>query len=116
MPCTFTISASTASDPPPLSGRVIAIGKIADIFGGSGISESYLTESNRAGMAEVATGRLVSIPDRPRVGLNDLYLRRGRYVEPEPPQVVEGPIVMSAPSDAIHLPHQRTDHVEVTWR
>ncbi len=31
----------------------------------------------------------------------------GRYAEPEQPTVVEGPIVMSAPSDAIHLPHQR---------
>ena len=33
----------------------------------------------------------------------------GRYVEPEPPLVVEGPIVMSAPSDAIQLPLQRTE-------
>ncbi len=31
----------------------------------------------------------------------------GRYVEPEPPLVVEGPIVMSAPSDAVQIPHQR---------
>ncbi|MEU4218677.1 nitrate- and nitrite sensing domain-containing protein [Actinoplanes sp. NPDC026623] len=31
----------------------------------------------------------------------------GRFVEPEPPVVVEGPIVMSTPSDAIQLPHQR---------
>ncbi|GAA3339419.1 nitrate- and nitrite sensing domain-containing protein [Amorphoplanes nipponensis] len=33
----------------------------------------------------------------------------GRYVEPEPPMVVEGPIVMSAPADAIQLPRQRTE-------
>ena len=33
----------------------------------------------------------------------------GRYAEPEQPQVVEGPIVMSAPSDAIQLPQQRAE-------
>jgi putative ABC transport system permease protein len=35
-----------------------------------------------AGLAEPAVGRLVSIPDRPRPGLNALYLRSGRYIEP----------------------------------
>ncbi len=34
------------------------------------------------GLAEPATGRLVSIPERGVPILNDLYLRRGRYVEP----------------------------------
>ncbi|MEO0804167.1 MAG: FtsX-like permease family protein [Cyanobacteria bacterium J06642_2] len=33
-------------------------------------------------LPEPATGRLVSIPDRPTLMLNDLFLRRGRYVEP----------------------------------
>lgn len=33
-------------------------------------------------LPEPATGRLVSIPDRPTLTLNDLFLRRGRYVEP----------------------------------
>jgi signal transduction histidine kinase len=33
----------------------------------------------------------------------------GRYAQPEPPLVVEGPIVMSAPSGAVRLPHQRTE-------
>jgi two-component sensor histidine kinase len=32
----------------------------------------------------------------------------GGYAEPEPPVVMEGPIVMSAPADAIQLPRQRT--------
>ena len=32
----------------------------------------------------------------------------GRYAQPEPPLVVEGPIVMSAPVDAVPMPHQRT--------
>ncbi|MFZ5557604.1 MAG: ABC transporter permease [Pseudomonadota bacterium] len=34
------------------------------------------------GLDEPATGRLVSIPERPRPMLNDLFLRKGRYVEP----------------------------------
>jgi putative ABC transport system permease protein len=34
------------------------------------------------GMAEPATGRLVSLPERGRPRLNDLYLRRGRWVDP----------------------------------
>lgn len=34
------------------------------------------------GLAEPATGRLVGIPERPRPILNDLHLRRGRWVEP----------------------------------
>ncbi|MFI7543136.1 nitrate- and nitrite sensing domain-containing protein [Actinoplanes sp. NPDC049599] len=33
----------------------------------------------------------------------------GRYAEPEQPLVVEGPIVMSAPADAVPMPHQRTE-------
>src|SRR5689334_15284888 len=34
------------------------------------------------GMKEPATGRLVSVPDVPTPGLNRVYLRSGRYVEP----------------------------------
>ncbi len=34
------------------------------------------------GLAEPATGRLISIPDRGRPELNDLAIRRGRYVAP----------------------------------
>jgi putative ABC transport system permease protein len=33
------------------------------------------------GLAEPATGRLVSVPDRGRPALNDLHLRRGRWFE-----------------------------------
>jgi putative ABC transport system permease protein len=33
-------------------------------------------------MAEPATGRLISIPERDRPVLNDVYLRRGRWVDP----------------------------------
>jgi putative ABC transport system permease protein len=35
-----------------------------------------------AGLSEPATGRLVSVPERRRAILNDLHLRRGRWLEP----------------------------------
>lgn len=34
------------------------------------------------GMIEPAVGRLVSIPELPEPGLNELHLRRGRFIEP----------------------------------
>lgn len=34
------------------------------------------------GMAEPATGRLISLPERGRPPLNDLFLRRGRWIDP----------------------------------
>lgn len=34
------------------------------------------------GLVEPATGRLVSLPERARPALNDLHLRRGRWIEP----------------------------------
>ncbi|MFN4258172.1 MAG: ABC transporter permease [Gemmataceae bacterium] len=34
------------------------------------------------GLAEPATGRLISIPERRAPGLNDIHLRGGRYIEP----------------------------------
>ncbi len=34
------------------------------------------------GLPEPAVGRLISIPERRKPVLNDLYLRRGRYIEP----------------------------------
>ncbi len=40
------------------------------------------------GLAEPASGRLVSIPERQQTMLNDLFLRRGRYVEPSHPDEV----------------------------
>ena len=39
-------------------------------------------------MAEPATGRLVSIPERGRPVLNDVYLRRGRWIDPARPDEV----------------------------
>jgi putative ABC transport system permease protein len=58
--------------------------RIADIPGVAGVQTRVVVDVtlNVPGLAEPAVGRLVSIPDRPRAGLNDLHLRRGRYIEP----------------------------------
>jgi putative ABC transport system permease protein len=40
------------------------------------------------GMAEPASGRLISLPDRGRPPLNDVALRRGRWVDPARPDEV----------------------------
>jgi putative ABC transport system permease protein len=40
------------------------------------------------GMPEPATGRLISIPERGRPLLNDVYLRRGRWIDPARPDEV----------------------------
>ena len=40
------------------------------------------------GMAEPATGRLISLPERGRPALNDLFLRRGRWIDPARPDEV----------------------------
>jgi putative ABC transport system permease protein len=40
------------------------------------------------GMAEPATGRLISLPERGRPPLNDVYLRRGRWPDPARPDEV----------------------------
>jgi putative ABC transport system permease protein len=40
------------------------------------------------GMSEPAVGRLVSLPERGRPPLNDVYLRRGRWVDPSRPDEV----------------------------
>src|SRR5262249_19280210 len=41
-----------------------------------------------SGITEPATGRLVSIPERQRAVLNDVYLRRGRWIDPARPDEV----------------------------
>jgi putative ABC transport system permease protein len=40
------------------------------------------------GMSEPATGRLISLPERGRPALNDLFLRRGRWIDPTRPDEV----------------------------
>ena len=62
-----------------LAARLAAIGGIAAV-------ESRIVSGvtlDVPGLAEPATGRLVSIPARGRPALNDLHLRRGRWLEPE---------------------------------
>ena len=39
-------------------------------------------------LAEPATGRLISLPERGRPILNDVYMRRGRWIDPERPDEV----------------------------
>jgi putative ABC transport system permease protein len=41
-----------------------------------------------AGLEEPATGRLISIPEQRRTMVNDLFLRSGRYLEPNRPDEV----------------------------
>lgn len=52
------------------------------------------------GLNEPATGRLISIPERRQPILNDLHLRRGRWIESEHPDEV---IVSEAFATANHL-------------
>ncbi len=40
------------------------------------------------GMAEPATGRLIALPERGRPLLNDVFLRRGRWIDPDRPDEV----------------------------
>ncbi len=64
--------------PEALRARLAAIGGVAEV------DTRIVTEVTLdvPGLAEPATGRLVSIPERRRPILNDLHLRRGRWPEP----------------------------------
>ncbi len=57
-------------------------GQIRDIPGVSAVQTRVVHDVilDIPGLAEPATGRLVSIPDRQVPVLNDLFLRQGRYV------------------------------------
>ncbi len=57
-------------------------GRIADIPGVAHVQTRIVAEVTLdvAGMAEPAVGRLISIPERRVPQLNDLHLRRGRYI------------------------------------
>ncbi len=52
------------------------------------------------GLAEPATGRLISVPDRGRPELNDVFLRQGRWIDPERPDEV---VANEAFAEANHL-------------
>lgn len=58
--------------------------RLAGIPGVANVQTRTLAEVSldMPGMADPAQGRLVSIPDHPRPGLNELHLRRGRFPDP----------------------------------
>ncbi len=64
--------------PENLAGRVRAISGVAQVR----TRVTMQVTLDVPGLAEPATGRLVSIPERPHPMINDLFLRRGRYIEP----------------------------------
>lgn len=61
--------------------------RIAEIPGVSRVQTRILVDVNLdvPGLAEPATGRLISIPGPPPFGLSELHLRRGRFPEPDRP-------------------------------
>jgi putative ABC transport system permease protein len=58
--------------------------RIAEIPGVGQVQTRIVVDVTLAvpGLAEPAVGRLISVPEHTRPGINALYLRRGRYVEP----------------------------------
>jgi len=64
--------------------------QISEIEGVSGVRARVVmgVTLDVPGLEEPASGRLVSIPERRRPMINDLFLTRGRYVEPERPDEV----------------------------
>jgi putative ABC transport system permease protein len=64
--------------PSSVAGRIVEIPGVARVQ--TRIVEHVTLDV--PGLAEPAVGRLISIPDRSAPGLNDRYLRGGRYVEP----------------------------------
>jgi putative ABC transport system permease protein len=74
-------------------------GRIAEIPGVATVQARVVRDVTLdvPGLDEPATGRLVSIPEHPRPMLNDLALRKGRYVEPgRPDQVIASEAFASA--------------------
>ena len=65
-------------------------GRLAMIPGVQAVATRVVTDVTLdvPGMSEPATGRLISIPDRGRPRLNDVFLRRGRWPDPVRPDEV----------------------------
>lgn len=59
--------------------------RLADVPGVARVQTRIIAEVNLdiPGMNDPAQGRLISIPDHPQPGLNELHLRRGRFPDPE---------------------------------
>ena len=64
--------------PDALADRIRAIPGVAQVQ--TRVSQAVLLDV--PGLSEPAVGRLLSIPDRRQPMLNELHLRRGRYIEP----------------------------------
>jgi putative ABC transport system permease protein len=64
--------------------------RIADIPGVEVVATRVVADVTLdvPGMTDPATGRLVSLPERGRPPLNDVYLRRGRWIDPLRPDEV----------------------------
>jgi putative ABC transport system permease protein len=60
-------------------------GRIASIAGVHSVATRVLADVtiDVPGMSEPATGRLIAIPERGRPALNDVFLRRGNWPDPE---------------------------------
>ena len=65
-------------------------GRIASIPGVAAVDPRVVADVTLdvPGMTEPAVGRLISLPDRGRPALNDVYLRRGRWVDGARPDEV----------------------------
>jgi putative ABC transport system permease protein len=72
------VFASLKRAPEALAARIAAIPGVATVR----TRIVFDVTLDVPGLAEPATGRLLSIPERRAAVLNDLYLRRGRYIEP----------------------------------
>src|SRR5205085_6528047 len=65
-------------------------GRVAEIPGVARVQTRVVVDVNLdvPRMTEPAVGRLISIPERPAPGLNELHLRQGRWVEPDRREVL----------------------------
>jgi putative ABC transport system permease protein len=72
------VFASLKRAPASLEARIAAIPGV-DVVATRVIADVTL---DVPGLSEPATGRLIALPDRGRPPLNDVYLRRGRWVDP----------------------------------
>ncbi len=71
------VFASLKRAPNPLGARIAEIAGVARVQTRIVVDVTLDVQ----GLAEPASGRLISVPDRPTPGLNDVYLRTGRYIE-----------------------------------
>lgn len=78
------VFASLTRAPAELAARIAAIPGV-EVVATRVVSDVTL---DVPGLAEPATGRLVSIPERGRPALNDVFLRKGRWIDPSRPDEV----------------------------